>query len=120
MTYSFQKFEYPLYITIYMFMYMTVPKRCFFFGSLLVFLFHVCHAFLSVHYSIVVICWERADLLDLLYVMFLVRFFFTFLCGVLGQVQILIVLISDLCLHKSSHYVAGSFNVDSAQIVLTS
>ena len=29
-----------------------------------------CHVFFSVHYSIVVICWERANLLVLLYVMY--------------------------------------------------
>ena len=32
--------------------------------------FRACHAFLSVHCSLVVICWERANLLALLYVMF--------------------------------------------------
>ena len=30
----------------------------------------VCHAFLSVHCSLVVTCWERADPLALLYEMF--------------------------------------------------
>ena len=33
-------------------------------------MYHVCHAFLSVHFSLVVTCLERADLLALLYVMF--------------------------------------------------
>ena len=33
---------------------------------------YVCHAFLSVHCSLVVNCWKRADLLALLYVMFIV------------------------------------------------
>ena len=46
---------------------------------------------------LVVTCWERADLLDLLYVMFSCVFV-TFPCGVLGQVWSLIVLIPDLCL----------------------
>ena len=56
----------------------------------------VCHTFLSVPCSLVVTCWERADLLALLYVMIL--FFVTFPYGVLGQVLYLIVLIPDLCL----------------------
>ena len=64
---------------------LTVPRRCFLCGSFLLFLFCVCHAFLSVHCSLVVICWERANLLALLYVMFYCVFV-TFLCGVLGQV----------------------------------
>ena len=46
----------------------------------------VCHAFASVHYSFVVTCWERVDLLALLYVM-LYCAFVTFPCGVLGQVS---------------------------------
>ena len=62
----------------------------------LFFMFRVCHAFLSVHYSLVVTCWERANLLALLYVMFLV--FVTFQCGALGQVLYLVVSIPDLCL----------------------
>ena len=33
-------------------------------------MFHVCHAFLSVDWSLVVTCWERADHLAVLYVMF--------------------------------------------------
>ena len=41
-----------------------------FFGSFLLFMFRVCHAFLSVHCSLVVTCSERADLLALLYVIF--------------------------------------------------
>ena len=43
----------------------------------------VCHAFLSVHCSIVVTCWEGSNLLALLYVMFSCVFA-TFSCGVLG------------------------------------
>ena len=60
--------------------------------------FCVYHAVLSVHSSLVVTCWERADLLDLLYVMFSCAFFITFPCGVLDQVWYLIVLLPDLCL----------------------
>ena len=36
----------------------------------LLFVFHVCHAVLSVPCSLVITCWERADLLALLCVMF--------------------------------------------------
>ena len=55
----------------------------------------VCLAFLSVHCSLVVICWERANLLTLLFVMFYCVFV-TFPCGVLGQMWYLIVSIPDL------------------------
>ena len=34
------------------------------------FMFYVCNAVLSVHYNIMVICWEMANLLALLYVIF--------------------------------------------------
>ena len=59
-------------------------------------MFHVGHVLLSVHCSLAVTCWERADVLALLYVMFYC-IFVTFPCGVLGQVWYLIVLIPDLC-----------------------
>ena len=36
--------------------------RCFFCGSFLLFMFRVCLAFWSVHCSLVVTCWERANL----------------------------------------------------------
>ena len=55
------------------------------------------HAVLSVHFSLVVTCWERANLMTLLYVMFSCVFV-TFPCGDLGQVWYLNVSISDLCL----------------------
>ena len=45
-------------------------KAVLFCGSLLLFVFRGCHAALSVTCSLVVTCWERADLLTLLYVMF--------------------------------------------------
>ena len=57
----------------------------------------VCHVFLSVPCSLVVTCWERADHLALLCVIFNCDFV-TFPCGVLGQVWCLIVSIFDLCL----------------------
>ena len=56
----------------------------------------VWHAVLSVHCSIVVICWKRAGLLVLLYDVFL--YFVTFPCDVLDQISYLIVSIPDLCL----------------------
>ena len=61
---------------------LTVIKWCFFCGSFLLFMFFVCHALLSVHCSLVVTCWERADHMALLYVMFYCAFV-TFICGVL-------------------------------------
>ena len=76
---------------------MTIPRRCFFCRSFLLFMFRVCHAFLPGHCSLLVICWERANLLALLYVVFFCVFV-TFLCGVLGQMMYLIVSIPDLCL----------------------
>ena len=57
--------------------------------------FVFCHAFLSVHCSIVVTCRERADLLTLLYVMFYCVSV-TFPCVYLGQVWRVIVSIPDL------------------------
>ena len=60
-------------------------------------MFRVCHAFLSVHCILVVTCWERADLLALLDMMFSCVFV-TFPCDVLGKVWYLIVSIPDLCL----------------------
>ena len=52
---------------------------------LLLYMFCVCHAVMSVHCSLVVTCWERDDLLALLHVMFSC-YFVTLPCGVLGQV----------------------------------
>ena len=63
----------------------------------LLFMFRVRHAVLSVHGSLVVTCWVRADLLALLYVMFSCVFV-TFPYCVLGLVWYLIVSIYDLCL----------------------
>ena len=53
--------------------------------------------FLFCPFCLVVTCWERADVLALLYVIFYCVFV-TFPCHVLGQVWYLIVLIPDLCL----------------------
>ena len=55
-------------------------------------MFLVFHAFLSVHCSLVVTCWERVNFLALLYVMF------SCVLSVLGQVWNLIVSMTDLCL----------------------
>ena len=64
----------------------------------------VCRVFLSVHCSLVITCWERADLLALMSNMFYCVFV-TFQCGVLGQVWCLIVSISDLCLLSYFPYI---------------
>ena len=48
---------------------LTVPRRCFFCGPVLLFMFRVCPAVLFVHCSLMVTCWERANLLALLYVL---------------------------------------------------
>ena len=64
---------------------------------LVVFRICLCHTVLSVSCSLVVTCWERADLLALLRVM-LSFIFVTFPYIVLGQVWPLIVSIHDFCL----------------------
>ena len=56
----------------------------------MLFMFRVCHAFVSVHRILVGTSWERADLLALLYVTFYCVIV-TFPCGVLGQVRYLVV-----------------------------
>ena len=40
---------------------LTVPRMFFFCGSFLMFIYRVFYAFLSVHCSIVVTCWKRAN-----------------------------------------------------------
>ena len=42
---------------------LTVPRRYFFYGSFVLFLSCLCHAFASVHCCLLVTCWERADFL---------------------------------------------------------
>ena len=61
----------------------------------MLFVFHVCHAGLSVPFSLMIRCWERADFLTLLYVMFSCVFV-TFPYGVLGRLWYLIASIHDL------------------------
>ena len=78
------------YVKIFL---MTVPRRCFFCGSFLLFVSRVCCAFLSVHCSLVVTCWERANLLALMCVMFSCVFV-PLECCVLGQVWYFIVWIA--------------------------
>ena len=53
------------------------------------------HAFVFVQCCLVVTCWERADLLDLVGDVYCI--FVTFPCSVLGQVWYLIVLFPDPC-----------------------
>ena len=73
-------------------------------GSSLLFMFRVCPVFLSVHYSLAITCWDRADLLALLYVMFYC-IFVTFQCVVLAQMWCLIVLILGLRLLSYFYYI---------------
>ena len=84
---------------------MAVPRRCFFCGSFLLCMFHVCLccAVLVVPCSLVNTCWERADLLTLLYVMFSCVFV-TFPYYVLRQVWYLIVWIPDHCPLSYFHF----------------
>ena len=75
---------------------LTIPSRCFFCGSFILFL--SCFVMLSctsVCWCLVVTCWERADLLALFCDVLLCRFHFPI--GILGQVWCLIVSIPDLC-----------------------
>ena len=62
-----------------------------------------CHAVLSVPCSLVVTCWEMANLLALLHVMF-TCVFVTYSYVVLGQVWYLIVWIPDLCILSAFPY----------------
>ena len=86
-----------LWVLCFLFALVANDVLGFFCGSFLLFKFHVCRAYLSVHCSFVFTCWERANLLALLCVMFNCVFV-TFPCGVLGQVSYLVVCIPDLCL----------------------
>ena len=78
-----------------LFFLLTVPRRCFFCGSFLLFMFYVRLAILSVHCSLVITCWERPNLLALLCVVFLVFCHFPMWCT--GSGVYLIVSIPDLC-----------------------
>ena len=74
----------------------------------------VYHAFASVHCCLVVTCWERADLLALVFMSNCDCV--TLPCGILGQVWYLIVLIPDLC--RLSYFVCtnGQILTKRAQI----
>ena len=61
----------------------------------LLFMFRVCHVFMSVHYCLVVICWEMADFLALVCDVLLC--FVTFPCGTVGQVWYLFMSDLDIC-----------------------
>ena len=68
-------------------------------------MFRVCLVFLSVQCSLVVTCWERADLLHVIcYCVFV-----TFPCGVPVQVWCLIVLIPDFCILSYFFYKYKSY-----------
>ena len=60
--------ERRLDLKVYVFL-LTIPWRCFFWGSFLLPMFRVYHAILSsIYCNLVITCLERADLLALLYV----------------------------------------------------
>ena len=69
----------------------------FFCGFFSLFVFHVCQAVLPGSYSLVGTCWERAELLAYLYVMYSC-IFVTFPYSILRQVWHLIESVPDLCL----------------------
>ena len=52
--------------------FMTVPRQCSFCGSFLLFMFHVCLYYVALSFpcSLVINCWERANILSFLCVMF--------------------------------------------------
>ena len=77
---------------------LTVSMWCFFCGSFLLFMFYVCpyYTVLSVPCSLVITCWDGADLSALLCVMF-PCVLVTFPCGVSGQVRYFIVSMPDIC-----------------------
>ena len=81
----------------------------------MLFAFNVCHAALSVPCRLVVTCWERADLLALLYVIFSCVFI-TFPCDVLVQVWYLIVSIPGLCLLPQLFFVVLSSSFASSDV----
>ena len=54
-------------VLIYLKMFYLTKWWYFFCGSFVLFMSCVCHAFASVHCCLVVTCWERADLLALVY-----------------------------------------------------
>ena len=91
----------PCFLMQYLmsFCLLTVPRRCFFCGSFLLFMFHIClcYAVLSVPCSLVITCWEMAALLAILCVAFSF-IFVTVSYGVLSQVWYLIVTFHDICL----------------------
>ena len=78
---------------------LTGPRWYFLCGSFLLYVFCVCRCYtvLSVSRSLMVTCWEMADLLALLCVMFTCGFV-TFPYGVLGRLWYLIVSIPDFYL----------------------
>ena len=63
---------------------LTIARRYFFYGVLL-FCVCLCHIVLSVSCSLMFTCWERADVLALVYVAFSCLFV-TFPYGILSQV----------------------------------
>ena len=81
---------------------LAVPRRCFFCGSFLLFVFHICLYYnpLSFPCSLVSTCWERADILALVCD---VSGVFPFQYGVSGQAWYLLISIPDLCIIFTFH-----------------
>ena len=73
-------------------MILSVPRRCFFCGSFLIFMFRFCHAVLSCG-NLLGKGWPLGSLVCDVFLVF-----DTFPCGVLGQVWYLIVPSPDICL----------------------
>ena len=65
---------------------LTVPRWRFFCGTLILFVLNVCKSVLSVPSSPVVTCWERADLLALVFDVFLCFCHFPIWCPGSGVV----------------------------------
>ena len=81
----------------------------------MLFLYCVCHAFASADCCHVVSCWERADLLSLVFFV-LNCVFVTFLFGILGLVWYLIVLITDLCRFSYFHTVCIVLHISAVLV----
>ena len=79
---------------------LTIPMRCFFYGSFWLFMFHVClyYTVMSVPCTLEITFWERTDLLALSSVMFPCVFIIFVIWCVWGRVWYLIVSIPDLYL----------------------
>ena len=88
----------------------TVPRQCLFCGSFLPFMFRVCFVVLTVHCCLVATCWERADLLALVYDVLL---FFLSLSHVVSLVRCGTRLHRFLILATFSYFVTSYYGLGS-------